>query len=176
MQKMYFISGVSGVGKTVVARRLKSLLSNGYEVHDFDERGVPDNAGHKWRLDETRNWITLGQEKVQENITLVICGFLNPDEIDKLLKDLPAMNVQTILLDGDPSIIEQRLRKRNEDTTARVDLERAAGRSADAFIENNTRFVPVLREICHRHNCPIIDTSHLDPETVAERVAGLIEQ
>lgn len=173
---MYFISGVSGVGKTVVMEHLKSLLSDGYEVHDFDERGVPDNADHTWRLDETRNWIALGHKKAEENIKLVICGFSNPDEIDEIVKEFPNLKVQTILLDGEDSIIEQRLRKRNEDTAARVDLERAVGRSADAFIESNTKFVPILREICHRHNCPTIDTSHLDPEMVAERVAGLIEQ
>lgn len=171
---MYFVSGASGVGKTTVMKWLKSLLSRDYEVHDFDERGVPNNAGHEWRLDETRYWIALGQEKAQENITLVICGFSNPDEIENILKGTPNLEVQTILLDGDATIIEQRLRSRNEDVIVRSDLERAVGQPADAFIENNTKFIPILREICQRHKCPIVDTSHLDPKTVAERVVGFI--
>ncbi|RJQ31045.1 hypothetical protein C4572_03180 [Candidatus Parcubacteria bacterium] len=54
---MYFLTGVSGAGKTAVIQPLKALLGVGFEVHDFDERGVPDNAGHEWRFEETRHRI-----------------------------------------------------------------------------------------------------------------------
>lgn len=169
---MYLISGVSGVGKTAVMRELKSLLVAPYEIHDFDERGVPAGADHAWRLKETRYWIELGEKKEQEGIVLIVCGFVNPEEIASMAGD--SSKVQTILLDAEPTIIEERLRNRNQDTKVKADLERVVGDS-EAFIQNNTNFIPVLREICERYHCPVIDTSHLAPKQGAEKVAAFIK-
>jgi hypothetical protein len=166
---IYFISGVSGVGKTSVMRLLKSLLPNSYEVHDFDERGVPAGADHVWRIGETRHWIELGHQKALEGITVVICGFSNPDETQNIQTDFPDIEIRTVLLDGEAEVIERRLRGRNANNAVRADLERVVG-SAEDFIQNNTKFVPVLREVCARHGCEIIDTTHLSPEQVANKV------
>lgn len=171
--RMYFISGVSGVGKTVVIPHLKMILPNSFEVHDFDERGVPNNATHEWRLDETRYWIDLGQKKSALGITVLVCGFSNPDEIEPIQKDFPNIETCTILLDGEESITETRLRKRNSNPEVKADLERAVG-SAEAFIQNNTKFIGILRCICQKHNCPFVDTSYLDPKSVAEEIKKII--
>ncbi len=53
MQKVYFITGVNGVGKSTLIEYLKTFLVGSFEVHDFDERGVPDKVGRQWRIDET---------------------------------------------------------------------------------------------------------------------------
>ena len=170
---LYFVSGVSGVGKTAIIPYLKEMLPNSFEVYDFDERGVPDNAGSVWRLAETRHWISLGKQKAEGGITIVVCGFSNPEEIEEIKKDFPNLEVKTILLDGDAALIEKRLRDRNTDEAVKKDLERAVG-PADAFIENNTRFVPILRKICQQHQCAIIDTSDLSIKETAERVSKII--
>lgn len=172
---LYFISGVSGVGKTAVIPHLESLLSVDFEIHDFDEGGVPSGADHVWRIGRTREWISFGNQKSMEGITLIVCGVSNPDEIETVQKDFPGLDVKTILLDGDEKIIEQRLRGRNNDSNVKADLERVVG-SAEAFIENNTRFASVLREICKKHNCDIIDTTYVDPKTVAEKVVEVLEK
>lgn len=53
--KIYFISGVSGVGKTSTLEQLKRLLpANIFDARDFDERGVPD-GGPAWHDNETRH-------------------------------------------------------------------------------------------------------------------------
>ena len=153
---------------------LRALLGDAYEVHDFDERGVPNNADHQWRIDETKYWLDLSRQKVSKGKVLVVCGFSNPDEIAELQEGYIVDEARTILLDGDVEIIEQRLRSRNTDPLILKDLERAVG-SPDAFIENNTRFVPILREICRKRNCPIIDTTHLVPEDVAKEVAKFVK-
>jgi len=172
MNKIYFISGVSGVGKSAIIPHLKTLLPSNFEVHDFDERGVPTGATHAWRLDETKHWMSEGQTKAGLGIALVVCGFFNPDEIQELVKDFSDIHIITILLDGRAEIIEQRLRARNSDQTVKADLERVVG-SADAFIENNTKFVPILREICLRHACPVVDTTDKDPIAVAQEISKL---
>ena len=170
---LYFISGVSGVGKTAVIPHLKLLLPAHFEIHDFDEGGVPSGADHVWRIGRTREWINLGNQKSTEGITIIVCGVSNPDEIETIQKDFPGLDVKTILLDGDEKIIEQRLRDRNNDSNVKADLERVVG-SAEAFIENNTRFATVLREICKKHGCDIVDTTDLDPQTVAKRLFEII--
>ncbi len=170
---LYFISGASGVGKTAVIPYLKSNLPANFEVHDFDEDGVPNGADHTWRLNKTREWIERGSQKVGEHITLIVCGFSNPDEIEPMKKDFPDLEIKTILLDGNADVIEERLRNRNTNPAVKADLERAVG-SAEAFIQNNTRFVPTLREICKKHSCSIIDTNNSDPETVAQKITQIL--
>jgi nucleoside-triphosphatase THEP1 len=57
MQKIpqvYFISGVSGVGKSSTLKHLKEILPvEKYDVRDFNERGVPDGGGLEWHNNET---------------------------------------------------------------------------------------------------------------------------
>lgn len=56
--KIYFVSGVSGVGKTSTLEQLKKLLpANIFDVRDFDERGVPDGGGPLWHNNETHHWL-----------------------------------------------------------------------------------------------------------------------
>lgn len=172
-KEMFFISGVSGVGKTAAMANLKTILPSHFEVHDFDERGVPDNAGHDWRLRETHHWIGKGQEKAKVGTTLVVCGFANPDEIEPMQSDFPGIEVKTILLDADAPVIENRLRGRNANASVAADLARAVG-NAEAFIQNNTKFVSILRDICQRYKCPIIDTTNLSPEAVAQEIVKII--
>ena len=168
-KSIYFISGVSGVGKTSVIPFLKKFLLVEFEVHDFDEGGVPSGADHVWRIKRTKEWIAFGKEKSVEDIILVVSGFANPDETEVIQRDFPDILIKIILLDGDAVVIEQRLRNRNNNSKVKADLERAVG-NADAFIENNTRFTPILREICKKHGCSIIDTTNIDIETVAQKI------
>lgn len=171
---LYFISGVSGVGKTAVIPYLKSLLPANFEVHDFDEGGVPAGADHAWRIGRTREWIDSGNQKSMEGVSLVVCGFTNPDEIEIIKKEFSNLNIRIVLLDGEAGMIEQRLRNRNNKIEVKEDLERVVG-SVDDFIENNTRFIPVLREICRKQGCSIIDTTYLEPKIVAYKIMELIK-
>jgi hypothetical protein len=96
MKKIYFVTGVNGVGKTSVIPYLKSMLRDKFEVHDFDERGVPDNVGRQWRIEETDYWIKLGEVNFQKGIITVVCGFARPSEQNN-------PSVGFILLDADHS-------------------------------------------------------------------------
>lgn len=171
---VYFVSGVSGAGKTTVMPHLKALLPDNFEIHDFDEGGFPSGADHAWRIGRTREWITLGGKKSSEGITVVICGIANPDEIVVMKNDFPEIEIKTVLLDGDADVIEQRLRGRNQNDAVKADLERVVG-SAEDFIKNNTNFLFVLRDMYKKYGYPIVDTTHLEPRAVAERVVAFIK-
>ena len=54
MSKTTFVIGTNGVGKTTVMNEVRKLISgSNFELHDFEERGVPDNADKTWRISET---------------------------------------------------------------------------------------------------------------------------
>lgn len=57
MNKLYFIGGASGSGKTAVMPHLKELLGDGIAVYDFDDIGVPEGADKKWRGESTEKWL-----------------------------------------------------------------------------------------------------------------------
>ena len=84
--EMYFISGVSGVGKTSSMEILKTDLPEQYVVKDFDERGVPKGGGRPWRLNETKYWILEGKRAALDEKILVVCGLVNPEELDEMEK------------------------------------------------------------------------------------------
>ena len=170
---VHFVSGVSGVGKTSVMRELKGLLPDTFEVHDFDEQGVPAGADHAWRRRRTRQWIEKGVDVLESKDGFVICGIANPEEIEEM-RDLPDVDIRIILLDADDDIIEKRLRGRNENKAVRAGLERVTG-DAERFIQDNRNFTPVIREICKKHDCPVIDTTNLAPREVAEEVMRIIK-
>ena len=110
--KIYFITGVSGTGKTAIIPYLKSHLSEkDYSIHDFDERGVPKGVDSKWRQKETKYWIEMGYKNAKRGISTIICGISRPSEAKELMQpDYP--EILYCLLAASKEKIEQRLNKR----------------------------------------------------------------
>jgi broad-specificity NMP kinase len=163
MPKTIFITGVNGVGKTTVIEPLKKLLDPSFEVHDFDERGVPDNVQRQWRLDETKFWIDLGKENSKKNINTVVCGFVKPSEVNN-------SSVSCILLDANSEIIKQRLWTRYQTPKSIKIIERVSGKSVQKFIDDNIYYSSVIREEAKDYGTKSINTSFLSPEQVAMEI------
>lgn len=53
---LFLLWGASGSGKTTVMRALAPDLP-GFAVHDFDEVGVPSDAGAAWRHQTAETWV-----------------------------------------------------------------------------------------------------------------------
>jgi 2-phosphoglycerate kinase len=164
VNKIIFIIGVNGVGKSAVIEPLKSLLNSSFEIHDFDERGVPDNVQRQWRLYETKYWIELGRENIKKNISTIICGFVKPSEIEG------DSSIKLVLLDADGETIEKRLRSRYPTPDSIKKIERTVGKTVQKFIGDNVWFSSKLREEAQRYGLGIVDTSALTPEEVAQEV------
>lgn len=171
---LYFVSGVSGVGKTSIIPALKlHLPQERFRIHDLDERGVPDGGGRAWRLAETQYWIEEAATNAKEGISTLVCGFANPEELSQfqLTGDI---RVEYILLDASPETIRQRLGGRYIAPESETEVQRVVNSSLETFIQNNVSFSSVLREICRKSGCTIIDTEQLSSEEVTERVAEQI--
>lgn len=173
--KIYFISGVSGVGKTSTLEQLKKILpQSAFDVRDFDERGVPDGGGQKWHDNETRHWLDVAAINAKNGKSTVISGFTNPEQFKNIHnpdRDIPA---QIILLDVSPEILKKRLYGRHVTPESRQEIERAAGVSLDEFIEQCSSFAPKLRIIFEQNNFRIVNTDNKKPEEVAKDVANYI--
>jgi len=169
--RIYFITGVCGAGKSTTIPYLKSLFNGkDYDIHDFDERGVPENVDRKWRMKETEYWISLGEENIKNNISTIICGFANPKEAIHNNKDY----IKFILLDADNETIKQRLGKRYCDEKGVEELKRTSGETPEEFIRANIRYTSKFRKICKQYGCKIIDTTNLTPEEVTKQIMKVI--
>ena len=78
--KIIFITGVSGSGKSTLVPLLKEQLPL-YNVHDFDEVGVPDDVDLSWRLETTDFWLKKSKDNLVNNTSTIICGTSVPEEI-----------------------------------------------------------------------------------------------
>ncbi|MCX6762810.1 MAG: hypothetical protein NT093_03460 [Candidatus Moranbacteria bacterium] len=174
MNKIYFISGVNGVGKSTIIPFLKALLPHSkFSVFDFDERGVPENADRNWRISESKYWINEGNRLVQENKSTIICGFIKPDDLPGLT-DEESAEIKLILLDAKSEIIRQRLIKRYTKNDVFDESQKIIGKPVNEFIESNVYFSTKMRDIFKEQDCPIVNTSNLAPEAVAKEVVKVI--
>lgn len=173
--KIYFISGVSGVGKTSTMNHLKKMLSGDkYDVRDLDERGVPDGGGLDWLNKETRHWLDVATQNALKGKSTVICGFANPELFEKVYKQGEDIPAQIILLHASGKFLEQRLRDRHATPESIKEIERAAGVPIEQFIKNNIEFAPKFRKIFEKKSYPIIETDNKTPEEVAREAVRII--
>lgn len=175
MQKVYFISGVSGVGKTSTLKHLQSVLDkNLYDIRDLDERGVPDGGGLTWLNNETRYWLDVAKENSKHGKSTIICGFANPELFDNVYKkdiDIPA---QIILLNASEDTLRTRLIGRHDTNGSIKEIERASGVSLNQFVENNIKFSTEFKKIFENRKLPIIETDDKTPEEVTKEIMSIV--
>lgn len=174
MSKMFFVSGVNGVGKTSIMPYLKEFLpSDKFEVHDFDERGVPENAGGSWRISEAKYWVEEGSKLLSQNKSIVICGFVKPADFGDMLNQ-EDLGICLILLDAQPEIIRQRLVSRYSVNGHFDESQTVIGKPINVFIDGNLYILSQMKTIFEELGCSIVDATDATPEEVAKRVVSLI--
>lgn len=173
-KKVYFVSGVSGVGKTSTMEHLKKFLpESNFDIRDFDERGVPDGGGPIWHKQETANWLEVGKVNAKEDKSTVICGFNEPERIRAVWNEAYP-ETELILLNASGDVIRRRLLGRYPTKESEKEIERAAGKPLKEFAEECAAFAPILRDKFALEGCKIIDTDTKNPEEVAMEVANHI--
>lgn len=171
---MYFISGVSGVGKTSLVPFLKSHLgADAFDVRDFDERGVPDGGGQAWHDAETRHWLDTALRNAEDGKSTIVCGFSLP-EIVRRVSTGGNLPWYIFFLDASAGVIRKRLLSRHSTHQSKEEIERAGGLPLERFIEKMIADAPVVRALCEKEGCTIIDTDNETPESVAKEVIARI--
>jgi len=171
--KIYFITGVCGVGKSTVIPHLKSLFDEkDFDIHDFDERGVPSGVSRKWRKRETEFWLNLGRLNIKNDISTIVCGLSNPKEV--AYNNIN--NTRFILLDAEKETIKGRITERYKTKKSEQELKRVSNCSVGNFIKDNTDFLEILRSICQNdERCDIIDTTNKLSKEVAKQITEIIK-
>jgi 6-phosphogluconate dehydrogenase len=119
LNKVIFITGVSGVGKSTIAALLSKKLSipffDGDDFHSKENilkmsRGVP-------LTDEDRNdWLhtlnNLAKKQAETNDCIIVCSALK-EKYRIILKDGLEANVIWVLLSGDYNLILDRMKHRS---------------------------------------------------------------
>ena len=138
--KIYFISGVCGVGKSAILPYIKNLLPREkYDVRDFDERGVPDGADRAWRKSEIKKWLEIGTSAIQKGISTIICGFVETVDFEAMdSKNSP--EIEVILLDADTETIRKRLTGRYTEDGLFDENQKVTGKPVSKFIEENVYY------------------------------------
>lgn len=165
---------MNGVGKSSVIPYLQSSLpETRYSIHDFDERGVPDNADKIWRQSEIQYWLEIGKQNSFNKLATIICGFAKPEELNSIAESLK-IPVSVIVLDADVHSISERILSRYFSPESRAELERTTGKSPEKFIEDNIWVSTKFREGAQKFGYTIINTSNLSPQEVANQLVSLI--
>ena len=110
MSQLYFIAGASGSGKTALIPHLEKLFGNHVSIHDFDDRGVPENADKKWRQETTEKWL---QKLLRDDKKACLIGQIILGELLACPSAKQIDNVNFCLLDVSDFERNQRLKKRN---------------------------------------------------------------
>lgn len=112
LSRIFFITGTSGSGKSMVTELLKKRLSEQlFDIHDFDEVGVPSGADAQWRQATTEYWVARAADNAKQGKSTVVCGVVVPTEVTHA-----ANNIQNKICFGflkiDDALIRQRLQGR----------------------------------------------------------------
>lgn len=172
--KLYFISGVCGIGKSSLIPHLKNLLSpENYDVHDLDERGVPDGGGKKWHDAEVRYWIDIGNKNATNNISTIVCGFAEPEAVAQI-KQPSDLEIELIMLDASDDTLRSRLSGRHSSKQSIAEIERASGIKLDAFIDKMITDTPLIRNLFEKYNYPIVNTDNKTPAEISKHIIEYI--
>ena len=161
MGKLFFVTGAEGVGKSSIIEILKERFPD-FDVHDFDDVGVPENPELQWRYDTTLHWIKVAIENQEKGISTVIAGLSFPNEVLMFEAYKKMEKILFCLLDVRESEREKRL------------CERGAARE-------------VIDDLCQLHDLrekfkdvkfenKIIDTTRISIKEVGNKVVDWIEK
>jgi len=165
MKRVVVLVGASGAGKTTVAEILARRAPWRGHTHYFDAIGVPspeemasgDWGGEEWQLWATRQW--MGRLAANDARLQLLEGQTRPSFVRTASEPHPDLHVEIILLDCSTQVRRRRL----VELRGRLEL-------ANAQMEN---WAAYLAGQAHALGLPVIDTSHLDPTAVADRVEEL---
>lgn len=156
MANIFFITGTSGSGKSSLTQLLKMHLPKSrFEVNDFDENGVPDDADKSWRQATTDYWLTKAQENALKKRSTIICGVIMPSEVLSSPKK-PSISIHFGFIKISNEKITERLKARGWD---------------DQLIQDNINWAHYLEAELKKESGSIVIESCLNspPELIASK-------
>jgi hypothetical protein len=175
----FFITGVSGVGKSTALRLAGQMggAERRFCFRDIDEAGVPAGVDREWRREQVARWLDEAARQHRQGRMLVLSGVVEPDDVDHACDPATAVAARFCLLDASDAVLAARLHGRLAARGAAADLLRVTGMTPEQYVDAVTRYAAALRGcFTGRRDTKIIDTSALAPEQVAGAVRSWLER
>lgn len=165
--KLFVITGVNGIGKSTVIPELSSKLDEKmYKIHDFDERGVPNNADAEWRQSEMTHWFNEAIKDNSRGVNTIICGFVKASDLDYAKSQIPGIKFEVCVLDADAKTIKTRIINRYQTKESLKQLENTTGKTLERFVRDNIWVSEKFREEAIKNDFYVLETSRKTPEKV----------
>lgn len=150
-QKIYFVIGASGSGKTTCLSSLESIQKDRYITLHFDSIEVPSleqmkveyGSPEKWQKEKTFEWVETIYKKFLPFKNVLFDAQTRPSFIQEACSNLN-IQYEIILFHCNNSAREQRLMKRG---------------NPELITEDMTNWSNYLKHECTLLNCQIIDTT-----------------
>ncbi len=194
---LFLVFGSSASGKSVAISELRNRCLPGLVIYDFDEVGVPADAGRVWRQQANESWIrrALGHQAEGDDVLLAA-----QTPFGELLATPSAANLDGIsacLLDCDDKTRVERLRGREGARSTSSDADVDAYLSWAAWMRRHAEDPSWMPEVIAtddglpemrwdrwsgweaddpRWRVRVIDTSAIRVEAVATRLADWISE
>ena len=154
MNKLYFLIGASGVGKTTASSLLENKRKDIKFIYPDKEMIIPFKdemievfgSVENWQKDQTIKRVKRIKDEYLNNQPVLIDTQSRFEFIKNACNENQIDNFQVILFDCEDSIRNERLQKRGQPHLINQD------------IDNWAKF---LREDCKKNNCTVIDTTNL---------------
>jgi len=162
------VTGASGAGKTSAVRALEARGLDGVRCFYFDSVGVPSaeimqrdfGGGEKWQAHATARWLAQLDALSRDVRVAVLDGQTRPSFVFDAADRAPTSDLHVALLDCSPEARGERLRG------PRGQPELASDRM--------TSWASYLRDQADARGLPIIDTTSLTVDEVADELEALL--
>jgi RNase adaptor protein for sRNA GlmZ degradation len=162
------VTGASGAGKTAAVRAVEARALAGVGCFYFDSIGVPSaevmerdfGGGDKWQAHATAQWLSRLDAQPDAVHVAVLDGQTRPSVVFDAASVAPTTKVHIALLDCS--------------TEVRADRLRAARRQPELANDRMNNWAAYLRGQGDALRVPIVDTTTLSIDEVAEQLAALI--
>jgi hypothetical protein len=190
---LFLVFGSSASGKSVAISELRDRCLPGLVIYDFDEVGVPADAGRVWRQQANETWLRRALDHQAEGVDVLLAA---QTPFGELLATPSATNLDGIsacLLDCDDNTRVERLRAR-ETASAASDADFGAYLSWASWMRRHAEDPEWMPDVIVTDDSPemrwdrwsgwtagdprwrvrIIDTSSLRVDEVATKLADWI--
>jgi RNase adaptor protein for sRNA GlmZ degradation len=162
------VTGASGTGKTSAVRALEARGMDGVRCFYFDSVGVPSpevmerdfGGGEQWQAHATAEWLSRLEALSQDIRVAVLDGQTRPSFVFDAAKSAPASDLHVVLLDCSAEARSERLR--------------GPRRQPELANDRMTSWAAYLRGQADARGLPIIDTTNLTVDELADELEALI--
>jgi adenylate kinase family enzyme len=168
MNKLIFIIGASGAGKTTAVKALEKVYLPNYQILYFDSIGVPSftemnakyNGPEEWQRIKTAEWVKIIKETLLPKTHVILDGQTRPKFIEDACIENKISAYEVLLFDCS-----------DEERTERL-IDRGQSELADQQMMN---WASYLRQESQKRAYQIINNTHLTCEETLNKLLDVLK-